>query len=331
MMSLKNLVVSVFTLSTFCLCGEGVIDTNGNVVSNETDWGDIDGDATKVIDIKNLIAPNYSDITNFVFSNYGYPFTGWTNNHPELNLSQPIFTRFKNGSEMVYCWKYTATNGTGSVVGNPHYIMSNVDGGDALVLSDMLDGTNIVFQRSGTAIYTNSFGLATLDNLTPYVKHTQLDLALTEYVSNETLENYDASYKMVDGISTENQTIQLVMTTNNPAGNLDIALPTNGRCKDWIVYVISYNADMPLVLPPADYWIKNEAATNAIPAGVPTALYFSQISSEGVFTLGRQEYIPLTVESNRNYRMKEMIRKMTSKAKKSVPRSRATTLRALSK
>lgn len=311
-----------------------LVDTDGNAVTNETALGDIDMGVSTYGELKNGIAPDYNTVsnaaitiangvTNLTLAGYGYPFSAWTDNQPTLNLTQPVFMKFRNGQEVVYSWKYTSTNELGQVVGDPHYIMSTADGDEALLLNDVLNGTNIVFQRTGTAVYTNGLGLATLENLEPYVKHTQLNTTLNDYVSNETLENYDASYKMVDGISTENQTIQLVMTTENPAGNLEIAIPTNGRCKDWIVYVVSYNADMPIVLPPADYWIRNESITNAITAGIPTALYFSQISSEGVYTMGRQEYIPLTVESTREYRLKSMMNKMSSKVKKATPRSRA--------
>lgn len=46
------------------LIGAGVKDTDGNLVQDNTDWGDVDGRATTVADIKELIAPGYSNLVN---------------------------------------------------------------------------------------------------------------------------------------------------------------------------------------------------------------------------------------------------------------------------
>ena len=46
------------------LIGAGVVDTDGNLVKDNTDWGDVDGRATKVADVKELIAPGYSNLVN---------------------------------------------------------------------------------------------------------------------------------------------------------------------------------------------------------------------------------------------------------------------------
>ena len=46
------------------LIRNGVVDTDGNPVTDETEIGDIDCTATKVIDIKNLIAPGYNVVSN---------------------------------------------------------------------------------------------------------------------------------------------------------------------------------------------------------------------------------------------------------------------------
>ncbi len=248
--------------------------------------------------VSNAAMTVYEGVTNRVLAGYGYPFTPWTNDKPELGLTAPVYIGFKNGSLVVYQWKYEATNDVGTVIGGPYLIPATADGADALQLSTTLNTTNIVFSRTGTPIYTNALNLATMDNLKPYVKHTELDTALTDYVSNETLENYDASYKIVEGICDENQTIQVVVSESTTPSPLEIQLPTNGRCKDWIVYVVAAT-NMPLVLPPADYWVRNESVTNAVAAGTPTALYFSQVSTNSVFTIGRQEYIPITVTSAR--------------------------------
>jgi hypothetical protein len=255
------------------------------------------------------------------FSGYGYPFTAWTNDHPELGLSEPTYLSFKNGSFVVYQWMYTATNGVGDAIGGPYFIAATADGADAVSLSTTLGGTNVVFSRTGTAVYTNSLGLATTSNLKQYVKHTELDTTLHDYVSNEELDNYDASYQITEGITNLNQTIQLVVNTSTAVEPLAIELPQNGRCKDWIVYVLA-TTNMPIVLPPADYWVRNEAVTNSISPGIPTALYFSQISTEGVFSIGRQEFSLITIEGPRSMTTKDVLHDIM----KSSRRRRVTTI-----
>lgn len=48
--------------------GNGVRDTNGNLVTDDTAWGDIDTAVTKVGDVKSLIAPDYENVSNKAMS-----------------------------------------------------------------------------------------------------------------------------------------------------------------------------------------------------------------------------------------------------------------------
>ena len=68
MKNLKSMLGAGAVIATLgigsALIGAGVKDTDGNFVTDETDWGDVDGRATKVIDIKNLIAPDYANVSN---------------------------------------------------------------------------------------------------------------------------------------------------------------------------------------------------------------------------------------------------------------------------
>lgn len=302
------------------LCFAGAVDTDGNAVTNQTAMGDIDMGATTVGDFfdlmpSDLATTNYAydvstnaamdmgirvidAVTNSAFAGYGYPFSPWTYTPTELGLTLPTFTN--------NLWRFTETNDQGVMVGSAYWIEQPED---TISMQYTLNTTNIIFSRNGAEIWTNSLGFVTLSNMSQYVKHTQLDTRLNDYVSNETLENYDASYKIVEGISDENQTIQLVVNESLTVQPLNIMLPTHGRCKDWIVYVLAAT-NMTLSLPPADYWIRNDAVTNDIAAGTPTALYFSQVSTNNIFTIGRQEYIPITVSASRDFMVRETMRKL---------------------
>lgn len=247
------------------------------------------------------------EVTSTAFKGYGWPFTQWTYTPPQLSLSLPVYTN--------NLWRYTETNALGQIVGTARWVESPY-GDEAVELTDTLNGTNVVFTRAGTAIYTNVHGLATLSNLNQYVKHTELEQTLETYVTDEELDSYDSSYKMVEGLSTQNQSISFIMNTDSSPAPLQVVLPQNGRCKDWIIYVNSV-ADMQLVLPPAIFWIKDSSVTNAIAGGTPTALYFSQVSQEGVYTIGRQEYGELVeIQGAREMTKIEIMKNILSTRKK---------------
>lgn len=74
---------------------------------------------------------------------------------------------------------------------------------------------------------------------------------------------------------------------------LNIQIPTEGETKDWIVYV-NAATNTNIVLPSGNWWMNDFSYTNAISGGVPTALFFSQVT-DGTFTLGRVEMKTLTI------------------------------------
>lgn len=80
-------------------------------------------------------------------------------------------------------------------------------------------------------------------------------------------------YSLQNTVTNVNQSVQYVNTDANTT-QLEIKIPTSGMTKDWVIYV-NPMADVSLILPPANYWVSDEATTNAIPAYTPTALYFS--------------------------------------------------------
>lgn len=110
------------------------------------------------------------------------------------------------------------------------------------------------------------------------------------------VDGMDTSYFRFETITNVNQSVQYVATDVNTS-ELHIQMPATGMTKDWLVYIYPA-ADLNIVLPgPADYWCSSYDVTNSIPAGVPTALYFSQIT-EGVFSLGRKKLdCPITISS----------------------------------
>ena len=120
------------------------------------------------------------------------------------------------------------------------------------------------------------------------------------------VDGMDTSYFRFETITNVNQSVQYVATDANTS-ELHIQMPATGMTKDWLVYIYPA-ADLNIVLPgPADYWCSSYDVTNSIPAGVPTALYFSQIT-EGVFSLGRKKLdCPITISSPLTARLRQSL------------------------
>ena len=117
----------------------------------------------------------------------------------------------------------------------------------------------------------------------------------------------DTSYFRIVGITNKNQSVQYVETGAGTT-TLQIQLPESGMTKDWLVYVLAA-ADLSIVMPPANYWVVSDSVTNAIPASTPTALYFSQITDD-TYSIGRQELVPITVDSQRTIENRALRAKM---------------------
>lgn len=108
------------------------------------------------------------------------------------------------------------------------------------------------------------------------------------------VENMDTSYIHFNQITNVNQSVQYLVPTTGQT-TVDIKIPESGVTKDWVIY-INTNDQQPLtlVLPAANYWVTDETVTNDITTA--TALYFSQVT-EDTFSLGRKEFVPVTVQS----------------------------------
>lgn len=131
-----------------------------------------------------------------------------------------------------------------------------------------------IFSRIDAAAETNAQHSAELS--TNYYTIAQTDHAIA---------SADTSYPRFTSPTNLNQCVQYLTTA--PGGVLSVEIPTDGDTKDWIAYAY-FGVETPLVLPPAIWWMADEAYTNAIPSNTPTALYFSQVA-DGIFTLSRQE------------------------------------------
>lgn len=102
----------------------------------------------------------------------------------------------------------------------------------------------------------------------------------------------DTSYPRFTTATNLNQSVQYL--TAAPNNVLSIELPAGtAATKDWIVYAY-FGAETAVALPAANWWMADEAYTNAIPASTPTAFYFSQVSSN-IFTISRQELKTITI------------------------------------
>ena len=115
--------------------------------------------------------------------------------------------------------------------------------------------------------------------------------AATNY-TDTAIADADTTYRRTVGITNLNQSVQYVNITDTAPSTLQIQLPTNGETKDWMVY-INAATNATLTLPAVTWWMADTAYTNAIQAATPTALYFSQVSTN-IYILGRQELKEVT-------------------------------------
>lgn len=156
--------------------------------------------------------------------------------------------------------------------------------------------TSLTFSDRGVTAIRTVIGY-TLGNQTDKVLAPTNDLARasdlaaaaqagTNY-TDSAIADADASYRRVYSLTNLNQTVQF-LELDETQTSLAIELPTTGDTKDWLVYVYAAT-NVTLSLPSGVTWWTSDAAnTNAIEAATPTALYFSQISTN-IFMFGRQK------------------------------------------
>lgn len=117
-------------------------------------------------------------------------------------------------------------------------------------------------------------------DVNPYIPPWQIDI-----------ENADTSYTRYTEVTNINQTVQYISRSSTTPSELVIQVPQSGQTKDWIVYVSSVT-NVTIKLPSGyTWWLTSSSVTNDVKGEIPTGFYFSE-ASNGVFTVGRQEFVP---------------------------------------
>ena len=117
-------------------------------------------------------------------------------------------------------------------------------------------------------------------DVNPYIPPWQIDI-----------ENADTSYTRYTEVTNVNQTVQYISRPSTTPSELVIQVPQSGQTKDWIVYVSSVT-NVTIKLPSGyTWWLTSSSVTNDVKGEIPTGFYFSE-ASNGVFTVGRQEFVP---------------------------------------
>ena len=252
-------------------------------------------------------ATNYTDTsiaefasTNSVFANAPYVQENTVTNTVKDILTNTVvvgYTDWVYTGDVEECVKYSITSETS---GSGYlFTLWNLTTGETLgtAADQALNPLTLTFAVSGGTITAKRSEIRRNANgLAMYSDVQALDTKL---------ETMDTSYFRVVGITNKNQSVQYVYADTSVT-ELQIQMPESGMTKDWLVYVIA-ETNLVLKLPAANYWCQNESVTNDIPKLTPTAFYFSQIT-EDTFSIGRQELIPITVQSNRAL-MDERIKK----------------------
>ena len=154
------------------------------------------------------------------------------------------------------------------------------------------DDYNLVTYTATRSLIGYTLGSQTDKPLASLASHTSLvsqvsaiGRAATNYTVSAIAEA-DTSYRRFTAVTNVNQTVQFVELDETQT-SLAIELPSSGDTKDWLVYVYAAT-NATLSLPSGvTWWTPDAANTNAIDAATPTALYFSQVSTN-IFMFGRQ-------------------------------------------
>ena len=255
-----------------------LVDTDGNVATNETPLAVIDMDASKVIDLKYT---TLEAVTNTVVVGYtDYAYSG----DVDPTVSYSITIAMNEGNFTYTLWNSTTAAQLGTYVTNSMH---------ATYVPFSVQAGTIVAQCS--EIRRNANGLAMYSDVQEL---------------SDKIDAMDTSYFRTVGVTNKNQSVQYVYADQN-VNELEILMPATGMTKDWIVYVLAAT-NVTLKLPPANYWCIDESVTNEISGLTPTALYFSQINDD-TYCIGRQELVPVTVEDSQHQLMQAVRRKMTRK------------------
>ena len=286
-----------------------LVDTNGNAVTNETALGDIDMQISTTGDLSEYISTGAVAIADSHLENatnaISINLKQWTTNTTVVG-----YTDWKFSGEVVVGHEYSINMTESS--GNYAFMLydTTVAALIGTVTTNLLNPTVLVYPyNTGSVTATRSEVRRNTNGFALYTDVTAVD---------EKLEDMDTSYFRFNTVTNVNQSVQYVYADSSTI-ELRVKMPETGMTKDWLVYVLA-ETNLNVILPPATYWGANESVTNPIPAYTPTALYFSQITDD-TFSLGRKEFVPITVPSARDLALQKVLqksRKTTFPAKRSI-------------
>ena len=297
-----------FSDTRFIRGWDAVSDGNGNSIarlfSSTNDFVRNNNGTATNLTVENLfVQGNFSPTNGFI----QYSIDG-NNNRTALTIGSRANGYIGAGS--VSIGERNISSGTGSFVCGSD---SSAIGNSSFVVGTLNSANDSSFALGWNCYATNdlsfvwnwddfndygSHGLGTF-NISPfggisgfYIGNTNLYDIITSVASGGSGGDTDSSYIRTIGITNINQSVQYVNITDTVPSILSIQLPTDGRTKDWIVYVQCVT-NVSITLPSATWWMADAAYTNDVPSDIPTAFYFSQIA-DGIFYLGRQELVEVT-------------------------------------
>lgn len=206
--------------------------------------------------------------------------------HYYLDFGEDLYVTLPGGETISYniTWSYLAAESDVQPLVEP-------------MLSDMTNDIAAVRAVADAATVTNAAQSAALASQASQLSQQSQSIstlggrvnvigpAATNY-TDSAIADADTSYRRFTVVTNVNQSVQYIVLDASQT-SLAIELPSTGETRDWIVYVYAA-ANAALSLPSGVTWWTSDAAnTNAIDAATPTALYFSQISTN-IFLLGRQ-------------------------------------------
>lgn len=202
---------------------------------------------------------------------------------------------------------YTEWTYSGDVVANHSYsINQSEDGGNYVfslydITSSSLIG-NVTTNVLNPTVLVYPYNSGSITASRNEIRRNANGLAMYSDVKQveDKIDTMDTSYFRYNCITNQNQSVQYVYADASTT-ELQIQMPDSGMTKDWLVYILS-ETNVTIRLPAATYWVASDSVTNAIPSYTPTALYFTQVTDD-TFSMGRKEFVPVTVESARSAAM----------------------------
>lgn len=280
-----------------------LVDTDNNTATNETYLGDIDTAKGTLGDLSTYISTDAVHTAGIYTDNATNDLAReiklWTTNATIIGYTEWTFSGDTSPTA-----NYTINMTEGESSGTYDFSLNDTVSSSTIgtittnVLNPTLleypyDGGTKTIMASRNPIRRNNNGFAYYSDVQELANTVSRDLTNAVASIEEGIESMDTSYLRYNYITNKNQSVQY-WAPDATVTNIDIQIPEFGMTKDWIVYIFPAT-NVTITLPPlsptneANYWMTSLSVTNDIPAGKPTALYFSQIN-EDTFSMGRKEF-----------------------------------------